>query len=461
MVIYDSRQKQKLAFKPLEGREVNIYVCGPTVYDDAHLGHARSAVSFDLLKKVLQANHYSVTYASNITDVDDKIIKKAIEKGCSIDDITRQYTQNYFEQMAQLGVDKPDHTPKATQSLQSIWQMIEQLLHSGCAYKTPSGDIYFDTSKDSAYGTVANKNEKEQDTQARVEADSAKKNAKDFALFKADNSRYGFDAPFGKGRPGWHIECSAMIEEVFGKAVDIHGGGADLLFPHHENEAAQTRCARGHEIAKYWMHNGFVRIGGEKMSKSLGNSFYLKDALASYHGEVLRFYLLSSHYRSDFNFNEEDLQACKKRLDKLYRLKKRVHPTTAAKKGEKDFGDMLLQALSDDLNTSKAFAVLDEYIASANEALDKDSTNKGLKKQIAASIEYVQKLLSIGTQDPFEYFQFGLDAAFVQQIETLIEKRTQAKKQKDYETADAIRKELEQKDIHLMDTPNGTVWEKI
>ena len=461
MFIFDSRIKQKVKFEPLSGRQVNIYVCGPTVYDDAHLGHARSAVSFDLLKRVLQANHYEVIYASNITDVDDKIINKAIEKGCSIDAITTLYTQNYFDQMAQIGVQNPDYTPKATQSLHSIWAMIEKLLHKGYAYKTQNGDIYFDTTKDSEYGTISNKNEQEENTQARVQTSVEKKDRKDFALFKADEGAFSFDSPFGRGRPGWHIECSAMIEQVFGKAVDIHGGGADLIFPHHENEAAQTRCASGHEIAKYWMHNGFVRIGGEKMSKSLGNSFYLKDALLHYHGEVLRFYLLSSHYRSDFNFSEEDLIASKKRLDKIYRLKKRVYGIGAAKKGDKDFESAMLEALSDDLNSSKAFAVIDEFVASANEALDKDSSNKGLKKQIVASIEFVSQVVAIAKEDPFEYFKFGLESAFIDEIEKLIAQRVQAKAQKDYAKADEIRSMLEEKKIALMDTPNGTIWEKI
>lgn len=460
MLIYDSTQKEKVTFLPLQKDEVTIYVCGPTVYDDAHLGHARSALTFDLLKRVLKANRYNVVFASNITDVDDKIIKKAIEQNVGIEQITQNYTQRYFEQMEQIGVKKPDITPKATSHLQDIYAMIEKLLSKGFAYKVDSGDIYFDTSKDSEYGSISKKNEDENNTVARVQSSKEKRNAKDFALFKADSGEFGFDSPFGKGRPGWHIECSAMIESIFKKTVDIHGGGADLLFPHHENEAAQTRCACSHPIAKYWMHNGFVRIDGQKMSKSLGNSFYLKDALKSYEGEVLRYYLLSSHYRSDFNFSEEDLLSSKKRLDKLYRLKKRLYGVGAAKKGDSEFENAVIESLSDDLNVSKAFALLDEFIASSNEALDKDEKNKGLKKQIVASLAFVEKLLGLGCKDSFEYFQFGLDKEFIAQIESLIEQRTQAKKDKDYEKADSIRQQLSQKGIRLMDTPQMTVWEK-
>ena len=461
MFIYDSKIKKKVKFEPISDRKVDIYVCGPTVYDDAHLGHARSAVTFDLLKRVLQANRYNVCFASNITDVDDKIINKAIESQTSIESITTKYTQNYFDQMAKIGVQKPDYIPKATASLQSIWKMIDTLLQKGYAYKTANNDIYFDTSKDSAYGTLANKNEKEELVQARVEQDGAKKDRKDFALFKAHSGEFAFDSPFGRGRPGWHVECSAMIEEIFGKAVDIHGGGADLLFPHHENEAAQTRCATGHEVARYWMHNGFVRIDGQKMSKSLGNSFYLKDVLQHYHQEVVRFYLLSSHYRSDFNFSDADMLSAKKRLDRIYRLKKRVHGIGAAKQADKQFYKLLLEALSDDLNTSKAFAAVDEYVAKMNEALDANSADKGLKKQIVASLEALQKLLGLSCEDPFEYFKFGLDKEFIQEVEALIKQRSQAKKDKDYAKADAIRQQLQQKQITVMDTAEKTVWEKL
>ncbi|MGM0534173.1 MAG: cysteine--tRNA ligase [Campylobacterota bacterium] len=460
MVLYDAGTKEKRQFQPTRGRDVTIYVCGPTVYDDAHLGHARSAVTFDLLRRVLEAGHYSVTYASNITDVDDKIINKAIEQQCTIKEVAQKYTRRYFDQIGALNVRKPDHVPTATQSLEAIWHMIEALLDKGFAYRTKSGDIYFDTAKDSAYGSLSKMLEDASQVRHRVQSSDEKKDPRDFALFKASDDEHSFDSPFGKGRPGWHIECSAMIDKLFDSYVDIHGGGADLLFPHHENEAAQSRCYSGKQLAGYWVHNGFVRIGGEKMSKSLGNSFYLKDALARYHGEVIRFYLMGSHYRQDFNYSTHDLEAAKKRLDKLYRLKKRLHGGGAAKKAEKTFENAVMEALEDDLNTSVALAVIDQFVARTNEKLDSDSLDKGAKKAALANLGLIERVLGVGAADAFAYFRFGLDEAFVAEVEQMIEKRSQAKKEKDFAGADAIRDALSAKGIALMDTPDGTVWEK-
>ncbi|HHH72485.1 MAG TPA: cysteine--tRNA ligase, partial [Sulfuricurvum sp.] len=272
-----------------------------------------------------------------------------------------------------------------------------------------------------------------------------------------------FDSPFGPGRPGWHTECSAMIEKHLDRggdySVDIHGGGADLLFPHHENEAAQTRCATGHEIANYWMHNGFVTIDGEKMSKSLGNSFFIKDALKAYSGEVLRFFLLGTHYRSDFNFNEEDLLASKKRLDRLYRLKKRLFGLNA-RDDTTSFQSALLEALGDDLSISRALALLDEMIAEANEGLDANPKDKVLKRRILADLAYVETLLGIGTMNPYEYFQHGIDEETKVKINALIDARNAAKKAKDFARSDAIRDEIAAMGVQLMDTPQGTFWER-
>jgi len=305
--IFDSVQKTKRKFTPQFENKVSLYVCGPTVYDDAHLGHAKSALVFDLLVRVLRANSYDVTYARNITDIDDKIIKKAIEQKKDIKTITDFYTEAFHNEMALLGVNRPDIEPKATQSLEAMFELIQKLIDNGHAYKTADGDVYFDTSSDSEYLSLSKRLQDEDDRQERVQSSSQKKNQADFALWKSvKDDSVTFDSPFGAGRPGWHVECSAMIEKHLAiphakYAVDIHGGGADLLFPHHENEAAQTRCGTNHAIANYWIHNGFVNIDGQKMSKSLGNSFFLKDALKEYDGEVLRFYLLSTHYRSNFN----------------------------------------------------------------------------------------------------------------------------------------------------------------
>jgi cysteinyl-tRNA synthetase len=465
MQLYDSVRKAKVPFEPIKENEASIYVCGPTVYDDAHLGHARSSLAFDLLSRTLRALGYKVTLAKNFTDIDDKIIKKVESTGKSMQEITDYYIERYLDEMAQLGVMRADIEPKATESLSAIEAMIQKLIDTGCAYVVSNGDVYFDTSKDPHYGEISHKVHDDDDNLSRVEHNSEKRNPKDFALWKACKGEEDicFDAPFSSGRPGWHIECSAMIEKHFeGTAqysIDIHGGGADLLFPHHENEAAQSRCATGHELAKYWMHNGFVQIDGEKMSKSLGNSFFLKDALKVYDGEVLRYYLNSVHYRNDFNFNEEDLLTAKKRLDKLYRLKKRVMPGKASTANEA-FKKALLDAMSDDLNISVALAYIDEMIATTNEKLDANPKDKTLKKETLANIAFIDTLLGFGGKEPFSYFQIGVDEALKEKIEALIAKRSEAKKAKDFATSDAIRDELADMGIAIMDTAEGTVWEK-
>ena len=465
MQIFDSVTKTKRPFEPIIPGEASIYVCGPTVYDDAHLGHARSSLAFDLLTRTLRTLGYNVTMCKNFTDIDDKIIKKVEETGKSMQEITEYYINRYLEEMGALGVQRADIEPKATESLDAIEKMVQTLIDKDCAYVVSNGDVYFDTSKDSHYGEISHKVHDDDDNQSRVAHNSEKRNPKDFALWKAckGDEDICFDAPFSSGRPGWHIECSAMIEANFkgnGEySIDIHGGGADLLFPHHENEAAQSRCATGHELAKYWMHNGFVQIDGEKMSKSLGNSFFLKDALKVYDGEVLRYYLNSVHYRNDFNFNEEDLQTAKKRLDKLYRLKKRVLPGKASTVN-KTFKKALLDAMSDDLNISIALSVIDEMVASTNEKLDDNPKDKALKKETIANIAFINELLGFGGKEPFSYFQIGVDDALKEKIESLIEKRTEAKKAKDFATSDAIRDELTAMGIAIMDTAEGTVWEK-
>ena len=464
MFIFDSVTKTKRPFEPIKPGEASIYVCGPTVYDDAHLGHARSSLAFDLLSRTLKVLGYKVTMGKNFTDIDDKIIKKVEETGKSMQEITSYYIERYLEEMAQLGVQRADIEPKATESLQAIEDMIQRLIDKGFAYIVSSGDVYFDTAKDSHYGDISHK-VSDDDTQSRVEHSLEKRNPKDFALWKACKGKEDicFEAPFSSGRPGWHIECSAMIEKHFKGnghySIDIHGGGADLLFPHHENEAAQSRCATGHELAKYWMHNGFVQIDGEKMSKSLGNSFFLKDALKVYDGEILRYYLNSVHYRNDFNFNEEDLHTAKKRLDKLYRLKKRVLPGKASAVN-KQFKKALLDAMADDLNISVALSVIDEMIVAANEKLDTNPKDKALKKETIANIEFIDTLLGFGGKEPFSYFQIGIDEALKEKIEALLAKRTEAKKRRDFTTSDAIRDELTAMGIVIMDTPEGTVWEK-
>lgn len=469
--IYDSKLKEKVEFKPINPKEVRMYVCGPTVYDDSHLGHARSAIVFDLWRKLLRECGYQVIFAKNFTDIDDKIINKSSQTGLSVEEITQTYTQKYLDEMESLGVERADIEPKATQSLPSICAMIQTLLDKGFAYQTPNGDIYLSVDKDIDYGSLSGRIADEE-SKSRIQNSEQKHDVKDFALWKSYKGvgDVGYDSPFGKGRPGWHIECSAMIQEHLateGKyAIDIHGGGADLLFPHHENEVCQTRCAQGQNLAKYWIHNGFVTINGEKMAKSLGNSFFIKDALANYDGEILRFYLLSTHYRAGLNFSEEDLLTSKKRLDRIYRLKKRLAQTqvkvsqNAESQNEKNaFSEAFLEALSDDLNISKALSIVEELIANANEMLDNKQKDK--IPQIAANLALVARILGVGLKDSFEYFKLGVSEARRAEIESLIAKRAEYKKAKDFANADKIREDLRTNGIEIMDTPSGCEWEKI
>ena len=466
--LYDSSTKQKCKFQSLSPNEARVYVCGPTVYDYSHLGHARSAISFDLLHRVLKTNNYNVIMTKNFTDIDDKIIKKMKTTHKSLEEITHFYIDQYKKDMKILNILPNTIEPKATDNLEVMKEMIQKLLDLEYAYITNDG-VYFDTSKDDSYGSLSQKFG-DKDTQSRLEENPNKRHKKDFALWKVQQptQKVIYNASFGNGRPGWHIECSAMIHKHLENkqnkeyAIDIHGGGADLLFPHHENEAAQSRCATGKNLAKYWMHNGFVNIDGTKMSKSLGNSFFLKDIIKSYHGEVIRFYLITTQYRADFNFNEEDLISSKKRLDKFYRVKKRVyaHNTSNINSINTEFKNRLLEALNDDLNTPKALSIVDELINNTNDLLDKNPNNKVLQKEFLSNIKFINDTLGIGLQDAYKYFQFDVSDEEIKKINTLIQNRSVAKTNKDFKTADNYRDELTSMGINLMDTSKGTTWEK-
>ena len=461
MRIFNTSKREKVEFSPIKDGEVSIYLCGPTVYDDAHLGHAKSAVSFDLLRRVLKALGYKVKFARNYTDIDDKILNKMAQTGQSLEEITNKYIAHYESDMGALNVLDPDFKPKATQCLEAIISYIKVLMDRGVAYKTSEG-IYFDTSKDSGYFSISGK-DNNTDLIARVASFGEKRDEKDFVLWKFDEKWY--ESPFGKGRPGWHTECVAMIREFLGDKeneefeIDIHAGGIDLLFPHHENEASQCRCAYHKNLSKYWMHNGFIKVNNEKMSKSLNNSFFVKDALKNVHGEVLRYYLLTSHYRAHFNYSDEDLVASKKRLDKIYRLKKRVDGVQAGMANE-SFKNELLEALSDDLNASKALASVDEFVKTANERLDNNPKDKAYKAEVVANLELIGEILGIAITNYVEYFQFGVSDEQKEHIQKLLDERAVAKKERNFARADEIRDELAKMNISIMDTPNGAVWER-
>ncbi len=461
MRLFDSKSKSKIELNPDKNGVLNIYLCGPTVYDDAHLGHARSAVCFDLLRRTLLAMGFCVNFARNYTDIDDKILNKMKEKNSTLQALTEHYISSYERDMKALNVLEPNFKPRATEYISQMIELISKLEKMGFTYALKDG-IYFDSSKDRDYFSLSRR--VSNDNQSRLEKGVAKRNESDFVLWKFDENFY--PAPFGKGRPGWHSECVAMINALFSE-LHIHCGGADLLFPHHENEAAQHRCACGGELARIWLHNGFVKIDGEKMSKSLNNSFFVRDALREFNGEVLRFYLLQTHYRGDFNYALSDLEAAKKRLDKFYRLKKRLkvvfmddfNVDENAKIQGGDYIDEILAALSDDLNVSKALAIFDEFIADANLFLDKASKNEDLMPLNFAFL-HCAMIFGVGFINANEYFQFGVSAEFKGQIEEKIAQRNEAKKAKNFALADEIRSNLAAQNIILQDTPSGTIWEK-
>ncbi len=459
MKLMDSVLKEKIN---LDQDSVNIYLCGPTVYDDAHLGHARSSVCFDLLRRVLLALGRRVKFARNYTDIDDKILKKMNESSKDMNEITEFYIASYERDMKALNVLEPDFKPRATHYIKAMLDLIDRLNDKGFVYILEDG-VYFDTSKDESYLSLSHRSKEE--NISRLDGEIKKRNESDFVLWKFDEKFY--ESKFGKGRPGWHTECVAMIDSIFEDTLDIHAGGVDLFFPHHENEAAQCRCAYKKKLAKIWLHNGFVKIDGEKMSKSLNNSFFLKDALKDFMGEVLRFYLLSSHYRAHFNYSLSDLENAKKRLDKFYRLKKRLligeindFESLSDVKINSNIAEQILELLSDDLNISKALALLDEFVVNANLELDKQNKNKELKQKIKESLVELARIFGFGFMDENLYFQWGVDEETKKSIKDQISQRNEAKKNKDFTKADEIRENLLKLGIVLQDTPQGTIWEK-
>ncbi|MDR2034836.1 MAG: cysteine--tRNA ligase [Helicobacteraceae bacterium] len=462
-VLFDSHLKNKVEFAPEFEGEARIYVCGPTVYDDSHLGHARSAISFDLLRRLLSHIGYKVTFVRNITDIDDKILNKMAQTGKSLEEITNFYSDRYQSDLEALGVLPPTIEPKATEHIAQMSELIARLLDHKAAYQTQNGDIYFDVTTYPQYGFLSG--ETQEDTQTRVSTEQ-KRNSRDFALWKSakENEAVSYDSPYGRGRPGWHLECSAMAQTHLFRsgakyACDIHAGGSDLFFPHHENEAAQTKCAYDNSLSKYWMHNGFVRIDGQKMSKSLNNGFFVKEALKLFPGEALRFYLMSIHYRAGLNYNYNDLNASKKRLDRIYRLKKRVDSQN--EQAEAIFKEELLSAMLDDLNISKTLAAIDEMISRGNDILDKNEKDKTAKAVFGGNLKLIRDILGVGLQDPYEWFQWGIDEEDKKAIEKLVVDRAVAKANKDYQKADLIREKLNAIGVSVMDLSDKTVWEKL
>ena len=453
--IYNSFSGNKEVFVPINKEHVKIYVCGPTVYNYAHIGNARPAVVFDTFVRFLRSQFAKITHVSNITDIDDKIIAAALEKDLPISQITEKYTDIYNADLNTLGVHAPDFQPKATEFIPEMIELIQVLIDKGHAYEK-EGHVLFHVLSFENYGCLSKRNRDEQIAGSRVEVAPFKKDAADFVLWKPSSDiQPGWDSPWGFGRPGWHLECSVMSEKTLGLPFDIHGGGRDLVFPHHENEIAQSCCASGikndpSSYAKYWMHNGFVTVNGEKMSKSLNNITLIKDLTDSYKGEVIRLTLLSSHYRQGLDWNESIIHQSEKLLDKLYKILSDEGINSAPTSS--NFDEDILEALADDLNTPKVISVL-------NSLAKKYSQDSGInKKDIAEKIKTSGNLIGILNEDPVKWFERDSKDLDIELIEDLMRQRDQAKSDKDYAKADSIRDELVGLGVEILDSQDGSSW---
>ena len=452
--MHNTLKQRKEEFVPIDASNVRMYVCGPTVYDKAHLGNAKTPVVYDVLYRLLcyVYGQEHVTYVSNITDVDDKILNKHKETGKSIREITEQTYNWYLGDMKKLNVLSPNYRPRATEYIPEMIKLVELLLQNGHAY-IAENQVLFDVDSMPNYGFLSGRSMKEMVAGARIEVASYKKNPADFILWKpSDADQPGWNSPWGYGRPGWHLECSAMSSKLLGNDFDIHGGGSDLIFPHHENECAQSCCAYpGTHFAHYWVHTGMLMINGVKMSKSLGNFYTVDEILAKYPAEALRLLFLTTHYHQPFNFTFEGLEQAKNILDKFYNalLKNADVPAEKVAPSEK-----LINALADDLNTPLALSYLHETLSNLNKAETIEERSK-YKSELLANA-YMLGLLYNDAENWFK----GADEDN-SEIEALIAKRAEAKKNKDWATADAIRNELKEKGIVLEDGPNGTTWKKI
>jgi cysteinyl-tRNA synthetase len=456
ITVYNTLSARKEPFVPLEPDAVTMYVCGPTVYNLAHIGNARPVVVFDVLFRLLQTQYAKVTYARNITDVDDKIIAAAHESGRSIDEVTAEFTVKYREDMAALNALPPTLEPHATHNISAMIALTETLIAKGHAYES-QGHVLFAVESMPDYGRLSKRSLDDMLAGARVEVADYKRHPGDFVLWKpAAAEDPGWDSPWGRGRPGWHLECSAMIRAHLGETIDIHGGGRDLIFPHHENEIAQSRCAHGGDYVRYWMHNAYLDIDGEKMSKSLGNFRTVRELLGHYRGEVLRFALLSAHYRSPLNFSAELLDQAEATLGAFYNTLRGLQDVAAA--GEVALAEEpFYQALEDDLNTPLAIAELHALAKQLHKAEDAE------KPLLKARLLAAGKLLGILQQAPEEWLQgaAGEEGIAPEAIDALINERQQAKADKNYARADAIRAELLAAGVELEDSRDGTRWRRI
>ena len=461
LVIHNSETRSKAVFVPREGGEISLYVCGMTVYDYCHIGHARVMVSFDIITRWLRHLGFKVTYVRNITDIDDKIIARANENGESIDALTARFIAAMDEDAAALGTLRPDLEPKATDHVDDILRMVDTLVQKGHAYPAKNGDVYFNVSSFPRYGRLSNKKLDELQAGARVEVDDIKQNPMDFVLWKAVKpGEPSWASPWGQGRPGWHIECSAMSTCCLGNGFDIHGGGGDLLFPHHENEIAQSEAATGETYVNTWMHVGFVQVNAEKMSKSLNNFFTIREVLKQYHPEVLRYFIAASHYRSPLNYSDAALDQAKQALERFYAtLGALLNASAGEPATTADYEARFAAAMNDDFNTPEALAVLYELVREANRC-DKAGDATGAA-QFANLLKRLGAILGLLQYEPEAFRQAGAgDAAFIMEVEALIAEITAVRQAKNFQRSDEIRAQLQAMGVAVEFSREGIRWRK-
>ena len=453
--IHNTITRQKEDLVPITPGELGMYVCGVTVYDFCHIGHARTFVSFDMIVRYLRYRGFKVKYVRNITDIDDKIIKRANEKGVSAKQLSEEFITKMYEDFDRLNIARPDVEPRATDNIPEIIALVERLIKKGFAYVAGNGDVMFAIDAFKNYGRLSGQKLEELEAGSRVEVEKTKRNPFDFVLWKmAKEGEPFWESPWGNGRPGWHIECSAMNSKVLGQHFDIHGGGSDLIFPHHENEIAQSCCAFDTKYVNYWLHSGMVMINDEKMSKSLGNFFTIRDVLKQYDAETVRYFLISAQYRSPLNYSQDNLDNARASLARLYTALRDVKAGPAS--GGEEYVDRFTKFMDDDFNTPGALSVLFDLAKAVN-------TSSGTEAEgLAGRLLELAGVLGLLTQDPVKFLQGQSDGADddVALIESLIEERRAARANKDFAAADAARNKLTEMGVVLEDGPNGTTWRR-
>ena len=455
--IFNTLTRQKEEFKPIHAGEVGMYVCGITVYDLSHIGHGRTFVAFDIVARYLRYCGYQLKYVRNITDIDDKIIKRANENRESVEDLTNRMIAEMHADFAALNILPPDLEPRATRHISEIIELVEKLIARGHAYVASNGDVMFAVDSDPHYGCLSRQDLEQLQAGARVEVADVKRNPMDFVLWKMSKAdEPSWPSPWGAGRPGWHIECSAMNCKQLGEHFDIHGGGSDLMFPHHENEIAQSTCAHEGPYVNYWMHSGMVMVDREKMSKSLGNFFTIRDVLQHFDAETVRYFLMSGHYRSQLNYGEENLKQARAALERLYTALRHTDANAAAAGGEA-FVTRFRDAMDDDFNTPEAYSVLFDLAREVNRLKAEDAA---AANGLAARLRELAGVLGLLGQDPELFLQGGAQDDDVAEIEALIKMRNDARQAKDWAQADVARDKLNALGIVLEDGPQGTTWRR-